>query len=108
MQFHDINKYLIGHFMYQCHTGNVSHPDWYHFFQQNSEIHDYNTSTASHLHTPAVKSDLGKLVSDTVVPSFGITYIVMGTILMCRKLALLNDWKKSRIRLDQKFLNQYL
>ena len=59
MQFLDINKYLIGRFMYKYHTGNVP-TIFVSFFQQNREIHDYNTRTASHLHIPAVKSDLGK------------------------------------------------
>ena len=57
MQFLDINKYLIGRFMYKYHTGNVP-TIFVSFFQQNREIHDCNTRTASHLHIPAVKSDL--------------------------------------------------
>ena len=59
MQFLDINKYLIGRFMYKYHTGNVP-TIFVSFLKQNREIHDYNTRTASHLHIPAVKSDLRK------------------------------------------------
>ena len=57
--FFYINKYLIGRFMYKYHTGNVQ-TIFASFVQQNREIHDYNTRTASPLHIPAVKSDLGK------------------------------------------------
>ena len=54
-----MNKYLIGRFKYKYHTGNVP-TIFVYFCQQNREIHDNNTRTASHLHIPAVKSDLGK------------------------------------------------
>ena len=31
-----------------------------HFFNKNSDIHEYNTRIADHFHIPAVKIDLGK------------------------------------------------
>ena len=31
-----------------------------HFFNRNSDIHEYNTRIADHFHIPAVKTDLGK------------------------------------------------
>ena len=59
MKFHDINKYLIGRFMFKYHTGNIPNI-FVTFFQENREIHDHNTRAACHLHIPAVRSDLGK------------------------------------------------
>ena len=58
MKFHDINKYLLGRFMFKFHTRNV--PSMFlSFFQLNSEVHGHNTRTASNLHLPIVRSDLG-------------------------------------------------
>ena len=48
MQLLDINKYLIGRFMYKYHTGNVK-TIFVYFFQQNREIYDYNNRTTSHI-----------------------------------------------------------
>ena len=59
MKFHDLNKYLIGRFMYKYHTGNVP-SIFVPFFHQNREIHEHNTRTAVHLHLPIMKSDLGQ------------------------------------------------
>ena len=59
MKFHDMNKYLIGRFMFKYHTGNIPNI-FVTFFQENREIHDHNTRAACHLHIPAVRSDFGK------------------------------------------------
>ena len=59
MKFTDINKYLIGLFMYK----------WFHqkaptmftdFFRENMLIHEYNTRISHHLHIPKFKTNLGK------------------------------------------------
>ena len=59
MKFHDINKYLIGRFMFKYHTGSILNI-FVTLFQENRKIHDHNTRAACHLHIPAVRSDLGK------------------------------------------------
>ena len=59
MKFQNINKYLIGNFMYHYNCGKV--PGIFsHFFNKNSDIHEYNTRIADHFHIPTVKTDLGK------------------------------------------------
>ena len=59
MKFENINKYLIGNFMYRYICGQV--PDTFSsFFIRNNDIHSHNTRTADHFHIPIVKSDLGK------------------------------------------------
>ena len=59
IKFKDINKYLIGRFMFRfC---NVNVPVLFHsYFQCNNEFHNYLTRTASHLHIPSMKTDLGQ------------------------------------------------
>ena len=55
----DINKYLIGRFMFRFCNANV--PVLFHsYFQWNNEFHNYLTRTASHLHIPSMKTDLGQ------------------------------------------------
>lgn len=55
----DINKYLIGCFMYRVFHKKV--PDLFQtFFVTNMDIHQYNTRQESLLHIPYVKTDLGK------------------------------------------------
>ena len=59
LPFDMINHHLIGCFMYRFCIGKV--PFLFDsFFIKNSELYNYNTRTADHLHVPIVKSDLGK------------------------------------------------
>ena len=59
MKFENINKYLIGDFMYHYNCGKV--PSIFsHFFNKNSDIHECNTRIADHFLIPAVKTDVGK------------------------------------------------
>ena len=59
IRFKDINKYLIGRFMFRFCNANV--PVLVHsYFQRNNEFHNYQTRTASHLHIPSMKTDLGQ------------------------------------------------
>ena len=44
--------------MYHYNCGKVSRI-FSHFFNRNSDIHEYNTRIADHFHIPAVKTDLG-------------------------------------------------
>ena len=59
MKFENINKYLIGNFMHHYNYVKMS-GIFSHFFNRNSDIHEYNTRIADHYHIPAVKTDLGK------------------------------------------------
>ena len=55
----DINKYLIGRFMFRFCNANV--PVLFNsYFQWKNEFHNYLTRTASHLHIPSMKTDLGQ------------------------------------------------
>ena len=59
MKFADINPFLIGRFMHRCCNGKV--PEIFvSYFQQNCDVHHYDTRTAQHYHIPQVKSDLAK------------------------------------------------
>ena len=55
----DINKYLIGRFMFRFCNNQV--PVLFDsFVAHNYEIHAYNTRSAQHFHIPPVKTNLGK------------------------------------------------
>ena len=55
----DINKYLVGKFMYRYHHGKV--PDIFNdMFVYNYDVHLYRTRTANSMHVPRVRSNLGK------------------------------------------------
>ena len=55
----DINKYLIGRFMFRFCNNQV--PVLFDsFFAHNYEFHAYNTRSAQHFHIPPVKTNLGK------------------------------------------------
>ena len=55
----DINKYLIGRFMFRYCNGSL--PQLFNsFFEYNSDYHNYDTRTAQHFHIPPVKTDLAK------------------------------------------------
>ena len=59
IRFKDINKYLIERFMFRFCNANV--PVLFHsYFQRNNEFHNYQTRTASHLHIPSMKTDIGQ------------------------------------------------
>ena len=50
----DINKYLIGRFMFRYCNGSLSKL-FNSFFEDNSDYHNYDTRTAQHFHMPPVK-----------------------------------------------------
>ena len=50
----DINKYLIGRFMFRYCNGSLSKL-FNSFFEYNSDYHNYDTRTAQHFHMPPVK-----------------------------------------------------
>ena len=55
----DINKYLVGRFMFRVCNHLV--PSLLRsFFKYNYELHGYDTRTAKHFHASPVRSDLGK------------------------------------------------
>ena len=55
----DINRYLIGRFMFRYCNGSL--PQLFNsFFEYNSDYHTYDTRTAQHFHIPPVKTDLAK------------------------------------------------
>ena len=57
----DINKYLIGRFMFRFCNNQV--PVLFDsFFAHNYEFHAYNTRSAQHFHIPPVKTNLSKAV----------------------------------------------
>ena len=59
MKFTDINPFLIGRFVHCCCNGKV--PEIFvSYFQQNCDVHHYDTRTAQHYHIPPVKFDLAK------------------------------------------------
>ena len=55
----DINKYLIGRFMFRYCKGQL--PRLFDsFFCRNNDFHQHNTRISDHYHIPSVKSDLSK------------------------------------------------
>ena len=59
IKFVNINKYLIGRFMFRVYHGQV--PEFFsHFFVRNCDIHQHETRLAGHFHIPPVKLDLSK------------------------------------------------
>ena len=55
----DINKYLIGRFMFRYCNNQV--PALFHsFFAYNHEIHSYDTRSGPHFHIPQKKTNFGK------------------------------------------------
>ena len=55
----DINKYLIGRFMFRFCNNQV--PVLFQsFFTYNHEIHSYGTRSAQHFHIPQIKTNFGK------------------------------------------------
>ena len=97
MKFENINKYLIGNFMY--HYNCVKVPDIFsHFFNRNSDIPVYNTRIADHFHFPAAKTDLGKTgikyrgaVIWNIIVKDGINTDVSETVLKKNLKKLVND-----------------
>ena len=60
----DINKYLIGRFLFRFCNGHVL-VLFNSFFAYNYEFHNYSTRSAQHFYIPPVQTNLGKLESDT-------------------------------------------
>ena len=59
IKFVNINKYLIGRFMFRVYHGQV--PDFFFtFFVRNCDIHPHETRLAGHFHIPSVQLDLSK------------------------------------------------
>ena len=59
IKFVNINKYLIGRYMFRVYHGQV--PEFFSpFFVRNCDIHQHETRSAGHLHIPPVKLDLSK------------------------------------------------
>ena len=60
--YHEVYRHqliLIGRFMHRCCNGNA--PEIFvSYFQQNCDVHHYDTRTAQHFHIPQVKFDLAK------------------------------------------------
>ena len=59
IKFVDLNKYMIGKFMFRYHIDDVPHI-FEGYFSKISDIHDYETRTNDGLYANHVKSDLGK------------------------------------------------
>ena len=59
IKFVNINKYLIGRFMFRVYHGQV--PEFFAPpFVKNCDIHHHETRLAGHFHIPPVKLDLSK------------------------------------------------
>ena len=59
IKFVDLNKYMIGRFMFRYHVNDIPHI-FEGYFSKISDIHDYGTRTNEGLYAKHVKSDLGK------------------------------------------------
>ena len=59
IKFVDVNKYMIGKFMFRYHIDDVPHI-YEGYFSKILDIHDYETRTNDGLYVKHVKSDLGK------------------------------------------------
>ena len=59
IKFVDLDKYMVGKFMFRYHIDDVSHI-FEGYFSKISDIHDYGTRTNDGLYAKHVKSDLGK------------------------------------------------
>ena len=60
MKCENINKYLIGNFMYRCIFGQV--PNAFSSFSiRNNHIHSQDTRIADHLQIPIAKTDVCKI-----------------------------------------------
>ena len=59
LNIYQINKYLIGKFMFNVHNSNTL-DIFTSLFAYNSSIHEHNTRQSTHLHVPLVKRDLSK------------------------------------------------
>ena len=57
MKFENINKYLLGNFMYRYICGQVT-DTFSSFFIKNNDIHSHNTRTDDQFHIPIVKTDI--------------------------------------------------
>ena len=87
MKFTDINPFLIGRCMHRCCHGKA--PEIFvSYFQQNCDVHHYDTRTAQHFHIKQVKFDLAKLVSGIEVQLSGMLFQVIIQIRMNQKLSL--------------------
>ena len=56
----DINKYLIGRFMFRFCNGHVPEIFNSFIFAYKYEFHNYNARSAQYFHIPPVKTNLGK------------------------------------------------
>ena len=55
----NINKYVIGCFMFRYHKGKL--PELFDdYFVMNESVHNYGTRQANHLHVPKVKTEFSK------------------------------------------------
>ena len=59
MNIVEINKYLIGRFMYHVHNTNTLHV-FASMFSLNKDIHTHNTRQCEHFHIPLVRKELSK------------------------------------------------
>ena len=59
LKISDINKYVLGKFMYHWYTKQI--PCLFNsLFQSVRDVHEYDTRQSCHLHIPIVKTNLGK------------------------------------------------
>ena len=56
----DINKHLIGRFMFRCCNNSLPELFYSLFFLHNSDYHTYDTRTAHNFHITPVKTDSAK------------------------------------------------
>ena len=59
IKFVDLNKYMIGRFMFHYHINDIPHI-FEGYFSKISDIYDYGTRSNEGLYAKHVKSDLGK------------------------------------------------
>ena len=59
LKLQDINKYVLGCFMFRYHKNET--PEVFdNFFESNIDIHQYYTRQLAHLHVPKVRTEFGK------------------------------------------------
>ena len=75
-----IFKYLVGRLMYRVYHGELSTLQF--LFVKNSDIHMHNTRQSGHYHIPVCRTNLGKVVCDTLVLGSGTKFSVQTSIQM--------------------------
>ena len=90
IKFVDLNKYMIGKFMFRYHVDDVPHI-FEGYFSKISDIHDYETRKMMGCMHQILVKPLFRIED----PLFGIWLSTLVSILMFQKQFLLNHWRNA-------------